>query len=112
MSVGVTQRETVETFLSKIEGIQVDQKTILARFLGYGNVVIKGIGGDKQSIDVINDPQKFRKVVQEQIDKNQAGSSLRAGNNVEDRQSGFFCEQCGTPMKPGTKFCRNCGKQA
>lgn len=64
--VGLIRRKSLETMLSKIEGIEVDQG-ILGRIFNYGSIVIKGTGGTSNPFSQIDAPLDFRKKVQEQI---------------------------------------------
>ena len=63
---GLIRRHSLETLLSKIEGIGVAQ-SILGRILGFGTIVISGTGGSKEPFHKIADPMMFRRRVQEQI---------------------------------------------
>ena len=66
VKVGWIRRHSLETLLTKIEGIGVDQG-ILGRILGYGTIVVTGTGGTKEPFHKIDAPLEFRKRVQEQI---------------------------------------------
>ena len=66
IKVGLIRRNSHETMLSKIEGIQVDQG-ILGRLFNYGSIIIKGTGGTSNPFKQIDAPLEFRKKVQEQI---------------------------------------------
>ena len=66
---GFIKRDSLETLLSKIEGIQL-QQGIFGRLFDYGTIVIIGMGGTKNPFHKIQKPMEFRKVVQEQISKN------------------------------------------
>jgi hypothetical protein len=48
VKVGLIQRDSSETLLSKVEAIQVDQ-TIPGRMLNFGTITITGTGGTKES---------------------------------------------------------------
>lgn len=65
---GFIKRDSLETLLSKIEGIQV-QQGVFGRLFDYGTIVIIGMGGTKNPFHKIQKPMEFRKVVQEQISK-------------------------------------------
>lgn len=65
IKVGFIRRHTLETLLTKVEGIGVDQD-ILGRILGYGTIVVSGTGGTREVFHKIDAPLKFRKHVQEQ----------------------------------------------
>lgn len=64
--VGLIRRTSIEVFLNKVEGIQVDQG-IMGRILGYGSITITGTGGTKDPFHKIADPLDFRRKVQNQI---------------------------------------------
>ena len=66
IKTGLIRRHSLETLLSKIESIGVDQ-SILGRILGFGTIVISGTGGSKEPFHRIADPMMFRRRVQEQI---------------------------------------------
>ena len=66
IKTGLIRRHSLETLLSKIEGIGVAQ-SILGRILGFGTIVISGTGGSKEAFHKIADPMMFRRRVQEQI---------------------------------------------
>jgi membrane protein YdbS with pleckstrin-like domain len=66
IKVGWIQRRSVETLLTKVEGIEVHQG-IFARVFDYGTIVITGTGGSKEPFERIGAPLLFRRKVQEQI---------------------------------------------
>ena len=66
VKTGIVLRHTMEILLSKVESIEVDQ-TIMGRILGFGSIVVRGTGGTPEPIQLIDNPQEFRKQVQEQI---------------------------------------------
>ena len=66
IKTGLIRRHSLETLLSKIESIGVDQ-SLLGRILGFGTIVISGTGGSKEPFHRIADPMMFRRRVQEQI---------------------------------------------
>ena len=66
VKVGWIRRHSLETLLTKVEGIGVDQG-ILGRIVGYGTIVVTGTGGTKEPFHKIDTPLEFRKRVQEQI---------------------------------------------
>src|SRR3954467_8339761 len=55
---GFIQRESIETLLSKVEAIEVDQG-IPGRVLGYGTIVLTGTGGTEESFPRIAAPLEF-----------------------------------------------------
>ena len=66
VKVGFIRRKSLETFLNKIEGIQVSQG-VLGRILGFGSITVSGTGGTKDPFHKISKPLEFRKMVQEQV---------------------------------------------
>ena len=70
IKVGWISRNSLETLLTKVEGIQVKQG-ILGRIFKYGTIVISGTGGTHNPFKKITDPITFRKIAQEQINKAQ-----------------------------------------
>lgn len=66
IKVGLIRRTSLETILTKVEGIQVNQG-ILGRIFNYGTILIKGTGGTSNPFHKIEAPMEFRKKVQEQI---------------------------------------------
>ncbi len=68
VKIGFIRRQSVETFLQKVEGIQVDQ-SILGRLFNYGSIIIVGTGGTRDQFSIIADPLQFRRQVQEQIEQ-------------------------------------------
>jgi uncharacterized membrane protein YdbT with pleckstrin-like domain len=66
IKVGFIRRSSLETLLTKVEGIQVIQG-IFGRIFNYGTILIKGTGGTSNPFYKIEAPMEFRKKVQEQI---------------------------------------------
>lgn len=67
VKVGVIRTKSLEIFLSKIEGITVDQ-SLMGRMLNYGDIVVAGSGGTKESFFGIQAPLDFRKAVHQATD--------------------------------------------
>jgi len=66
IKTGFIRRDSLETLLTKVEGIQVNQG-MLGRILNYGTIIVKGTGGTSNPFHKIDAPLEFRKKVQEQI---------------------------------------------
>ena len=66
IKVGWIRRNSLETLLTKVEGIQVKQG-ILGKILNYGTIVVTGTGGMANPFHKIEKPLEFRKKAQEQI---------------------------------------------
>lgn len=67
VKLGLIQRSSFETLLTKVEGMQVEQ-SIWGRILGYGSIVVTGTGGSKERFHKINKPLEFRTKVSEQVE--------------------------------------------
>lgn len=70
MKTGWIERNALEIFLDKIEGIHIDQ-TIPGRLLKYGSVMIIGTGGSKDPFINVPRPLHFRKLIQQEMDYNE-----------------------------------------
>jgi uncharacterized membrane protein YdbT with pleckstrin-like domain len=66
IKLGVLQRRTVETMLSKVEGIAVEQG-LAGRIFNYGTITVTGTGGTRESFENIAAPLEFRRQVQSQL---------------------------------------------
>ena len=66
IKVGWIRRRSLETLLTKVEGIEVNQG-IGGRVFDYGTIIITGTGGSKEPFERIGAPLLFRRKVQEQI---------------------------------------------
>ncbi len=66
VKTGMTSRRTLDLMLSRVESIGVEETTA-GRLLGYGSVIVVGIGGTPEAFLMIAHPQEFRRAVQEQI---------------------------------------------
>ena len=66
IKVGWIKRRSLETLLTKVEGIEVIQG-ICGRVFDYGTIIITGTGGSKETFEQIGAPLLFRRKVQEQI---------------------------------------------
>ena len=75
MKAGLIQRQSLEIFLSKIEGSYVDQ-SIFGRMFNFGTIIINGIGGGKNVFDYVPDPLKFRNLIQGQVDTHRVKVSV------------------------------------
>lgn len=73
MKVGVFNTRSIELLLGKVEAIAVEQ-SLLGRIFDYGDIVITGSGGTKESFAYIQAPLAFRRAVQAVTDPS-AGSA-------------------------------------
>jgi uncharacterized membrane protein YdbT with pleckstrin-like domain len=73
IKIGWLRPHSLETLLSKIETIRIEQG-ILGRALNYGTIIVSGTGGPKEPFRTIASPMEFRRKVQEQIAANASPS--------------------------------------
>ena len=66
IKTGWIRRYSLETLLTKVESIRVEQ-SVLGRMLDYGTIVVSGTGGSKEPFHKIAEPMLFRRRVQDQI---------------------------------------------
>ena len=108
IKVGWIQRRSLETLLTKIEGIVVEQG-LGGRLLGYGTIIVTGTGGTHERFDLIADPMQFRKHVQEQIASAQRtrapAEALPAMRDERD------CPYCAERILVKAKVCKHCGRE-
>lgn len=79
---GLVRRLAEEINIDRVEGVTVSQG-FLARILGYGNVVVRGMGVGELVLPTIAEPVTFRKAIQwakakaeERKDRGAAGDDL------------------------------------
>jgi hypothetical protein len=77
VKTGILARKTFEMLLSRIESIGVEEP-VMGRMLGYGTVILRGVGGTPDEFDLIAKPLAFRSHVQEQIE----GGSKQKSNEL------------------------------
>lgn len=63
LKLGILTTRSVELLLPKVEGIAVTQ-SLPGRMFGYGEIVVSGSGGTKESFASIQSPLKLRQAVQ------------------------------------------------
>jgi len=107
MKVGLIRRRTLETLLSKVESIDVDQ-SILGRMFDYGTITVVGTGGSKEGFHRIGKPLEFRRQVQAAISS--AEDARGALPRTEARQE-RACPYCAEKILAAAKICRFCGRE-
>lgn len=108
VKLGLVQRDSSETLLSKVEAIAVDQ-TIPGRMLGFGTITITGTGGTKESFPRISSPMEFRRQVQAQIvemEDRRGAAPVIASEPRDERE----CPFCAEKILTKARVCRFCGK--
>jgi uncharacterized membrane protein YdbT with pleckstrin-like domain len=63
VKVGMLSTRSIELLLPKIEALAVSQ-SLMGRMLGYGEIVVTGSGGTRETFSSIQSPLKFRQAVQ------------------------------------------------
>jgi uncharacterized membrane protein YdbT with pleckstrin-like domain len=56
---GFISRYTIEMHLDKVESVDVDQ-SVMGRILGYGDIIIRGVGASLEPLRNIGSPIEFR----------------------------------------------------
>ena len=113
IKVGWIRRRTLETMLSKVEAIGVDQG-IFGRMLGFGTITITGTGGTKEQFADIAHPLEFRRQVQGQVSAAEDARSVQpasvgtlgASAPREERD----CPYCAERILVRAKLCKHCGR--
>ena len=109
--LGFIERESLETLLSKIEAIGVDQG-IVGRMLGYGTITITGTGGTEESFPRIADPLEFRRQIQSQVvalDERRPQSTTGGAQPNEPRVE-RDCPYCAERILARARVCKHCGR--
>jgi membrane protein YdbS with pleckstrin-like domain len=111
--LGFIERESLETLLSKIEAIGVDQG-IVGRVLGYGTITITGTGGTEESFPRIADPLEFRRQIQSQVvalDVRRGGPPSTAGAaQPNEPRVERDCPYCAERILARARVCKHCGR--
>lgn len=114
IKVGWLRRRTVETMLSKVEGINVDQ-SVMGRLLGYGSIVITGTGGTAEPFRNIGNPFEFRRQVQAQVS---AAEDERSPYRIPEppppapvvMREERDCPYCAERVLARARVCKHCGR--
>jgi uncharacterized membrane protein YdbT with pleckstrin-like domain len=111
IKIGWIRRRTLETMLSKVEGIGVDQ-TVWGRLLGFGTITVSGTGGTKEQFPNIARPLEFRRQVQAQVS---ATDQLRAAPTfssfaVPPAREERDCPFCAERILVRARVCKHCGR--
>jgi uncharacterized membrane protein YdbT with pleckstrin-like domain len=104
IKVGFIQRRTLETLLSKVEAIEVDQG-VFARMLNYGTIAITGTGGTRELFRNIAAPLEFRRQVHAQV----TATEYPVERGVLPREE-RDCPYCAERILVRARLCKHCGK--
>jgi uncharacterized membrane protein YdbT with pleckstrin-like domain len=109
---GILNRQSLETLLSKIEGIGVEQD-LWGRVLGFGTITITGTGGTRESIAGIPRPLEFRRHVQSQIvdlDERRGREPAAAlASGAGEARVERDCPWCAERILARARVCKHCG---
>ncbi len=112
--MGILHRQSLETLLTKIEGIGVEQD-LWGRLLGYGTITITGTGGTRESITGIPRPLEFRRHVQSQIvdlDERRGREPAAALTSGEgEARVERDCPWCAERILARARVCKHCGRE-
>lgn len=111
--LGFIERESLETLLSKVEAIGVDQG-IVGRMLGYGTIRITGTGGTEESFPRISNPLEFRRQIQSQVvalDERRGGApAVSDGAPTGEPRVERECPYCAERILARARICKHCGR--
>jgi uncharacterized membrane protein YdbT with pleckstrin-like domain len=111
---GFIQRDSIETLLTKIVAISVDQG-IVGRILGYGTIVITGTGGTEESFPRIAVPLEFRRQIQSQVvkleERRGPAPSPLAETNRDTGRVERECPYCAERILARARVCKHCGRE-
>jgi uncharacterized membrane protein YdbT with pleckstrin-like domain len=112
--MGILHRQSLETLLTKIEGIGVEQD-LWGRMLGFGTITITGTGGTRESIAGIPRPLEFRRHVQSQIvdldeRRGREPAAALASGEGEARVE-RDCPWCAERILARARICKHCGRE-
>ena len=109
--MGILERRSLETLLSKIEAIGVEQD-LTGRLLGFGTITITGTGGTQETLRRIPAPLEFRRQVQSQIvelEERRGPSAVRTLIGSDSRIE-RDCPFCAEPILARARVCKHCGR--
>lgn len=113
MKQGWLRRHSLETLLSKVEGIGVDQ-TIFGRMLDFGTISVTGTGGTRESFPRIASPLEFRRQVQDvvsRLEEARAGAVAPASAYaLKEPREERECPFCAERILVKAKVCKHCGR--
>jgi uncharacterized membrane protein YdbT with pleckstrin-like domain len=110
---GFIERESIETLLTKIEAIGVDQG-IIGRMLDYGSITITGTGGTEESFPRISRPLEFRRQIQSQVVALEERRGPQTADAKPEEPAGprveRDCPYCAERILARARVCKHCGR--
>jgi uncharacterized membrane protein YdbT with pleckstrin-like domain len=111
--LGFIERESLETLLSKVEAIGVDQG-VLGRILGYGSITITGTGGTEEFFPKISKPLEFRRQIQSQVvaleERRGSQPAAAIANEPNAPRVERECPYCAERILARARVCKHCGR--
>ena len=109
IKIGWIRRRIMETMLSKVEAIGVEQG-IMGRMLDYGSITVTGTGGTKEPFQNIGNPLEFRRQVQAAISTDEEGRAVSAPASATVERVERDCPYCAERILARAKVCKHCGR--
>jgi uncharacterized membrane protein YdbT with pleckstrin-like domain len=110
---GFIERESIETLLSKVEAIGVDQG-IVGRVFDYGSITITGTGGTEEYFPRISAPLEFRRQIQSQVvaleDRRGSQTATAAVAAPDGPRVERECPYCAERILARARVCKHCGR--
>jgi membrane protein YdbS with pleckstrin-like domain len=108
---GFIERESIETLLTKVEAIGVDQG-IVGRLLGYGSITITGTGGTEEFFPHIGQPLEFRRQIQSQVValEERRGPPAPSPGSADGPRVERECPYCAERILARARVCKHCGR--
>jgi len=66
IKTGLFSRRSIEVLLTRVESVGM-KRTLAGRILGYGTVVVNGIGGTREEFERIRHVNEFKQTVQAEL---------------------------------------------
>lgn len=114
LKTGVVRRTTLETLLTGVESLSVEQG-IAGRMFDYGKLLVSGTGGTNESFSKIRSPMDFRRHVQEQSAASHGEAAEEHVRALRDQAGGGRnereCPYCAEPILAKAKVCKHCDRE-
>jgi uncharacterized membrane protein YdbT with pleckstrin-like domain len=111
IKTGIIRRHTLETLLSKVENISVEQG-LLGRLLDYGTIQVTGTGATRETFADIAAPLEFRKQVEAATINYETGRAAGGSGPAisSSERPERDCPFCAERVLVKAKVCRYCGR--
>ena len=112
IKTGIIKRHTLETLLSKVENISVEQG-LWGRLLNYGTIRVTGTGATQETFTDIAAPLEFRKQIQGatiRYDEGRTVARQPSGEGASESREERECPFCAERILAKATVCRFCGR--